>query len=262
VKEDLKNLQGTWRVSALEVDGQTMSAAALGGAQITVKGDRFISTGMGAAYEGAIELDGSVKPKAMDLKFDTGPEKGNTNAGIYELSGDTWRICLNTRGRKRPEKFAAPPGTGIAVEVLERGAATVKPAEIIPPELENVRLEPAPELAGEWIMVSGSLDGHPLDKRLVKIGRRIVAGNDMTVMFGSDVHSKAKYTVDRSKTPAAIDIYNTAGGSAGKLQYGIYVVDGKTLKLAIAAPGRDRPDDFQSAIGDGRTVVVWTAAAK
>lgn len=261
MNEDLKQLQGTWRIATLEIEGQTMSAASLGGAQITVKGERFISTGMGAAYEGKIEIDASSNPKALDLKFDTGPEKGNTNAGIYELNGDTWRLCLNTRGKKRPEKFAAVPGTGIAVEVLQRGAAT-NVAEVAPPELDNVRFEPAPELAGEWSMVSGSLDGHALDKRMVKSGRRVVNGSDMTVMFGSNLHSKAKYTVDRSQTPAAIDIYNTAGGNAGTVQYGIYQLEGKLLKLSIAAPGRDRPADFTSSQGDGRTVVVWTAAGR
>ena len=62
--------------------------------------------------------------------------------------------------------------------------------------------------------------------------------------------------------PIAIDVYNTAGASAGKLQYGIYELDGKLLRLSLAAAGRERPNDFSSTLGDGRTVVVWTPAVK
>jgi hypothetical protein len=59
----------------------------------------------------------------------------------------------------------------------------------------------------------------------------------------------------------AIDFYNTEGTNAGKIQYGICEADGKTLRLSIAAVGRERPMDFSSTSGDGRTVVVWTQNA-
>lgn len=106
-------------------------------------------------------------------------------------------------------------------------------------------------------MVSGSRDGIPLDESLVRSGRRIVAGCEMSVIFGYDVHSKAKYTVDRSGMPAAIDIHDKSGMHARKIQRGIYEVTGKTLRISIAGVGRERPRDFSSNPGDGRTVVVW-----
>ena len=261
MKQDIERLQGTWKIVSLEMDGKTISGAALGGAQLTIQDDHFTSTGMGAVYEGTMEVDTTASPKAFNLKFTTGPEKGNTNFGIYELDGEKWRICLNTRGTTRPQRFAAEPGTGIAVEVLQRGAAAAEaPADQF--RLENVHFEPAPELAGEWSMVSGAFDGHPLDKNFVRMGKRVVKGSEMTVTFGREVYSKAKYTVDRSKTPVAIDIYNTEGANAGKLQYGIYEVNGNMLKLSLAAAGRGRPRDFTSTPGDGRTVVVWTLPVK
>lgn len=107
-------------------------------------------------------------------------------------------------------------------------------------------------------MVSGSFDGIPLDQSLVESARRIVEGCEMTVIFGEDAHSKAKYTIDRSTTPTAIDIHNKAGMHARKIQRGIYEVTGKTLRISIAGIGRDRPRDFSSNPGDGRAVVVWT----
>jgi uncharacterized protein (TIGR03067 family) len=89
---------------------------------MTIQGNRFTSTGMGAVYEGTIEVDATTIPKAFNLNFIAGPERGNTNFGIYELDGDNWRICLNTRGTSRPRTFVAEPETGIALEVLKRSA--------------------------------------------------------------------------------------------------------------------------------------------
>src|SRR5262249_26784495 len=104
-------------------------------------------------------------------------------------------------------------------------------------------------------------DGHALDNNTVTVAKRAVDGNEMTVTFGREVYSNANYAVDRSKTPIAIDIYNTQGANAGKVQYGIYELNGNTLKMCIAAAGQDRPSDFTSARGDGRTFVVWARRA-
>ena len=89
MKTDIETLQGVWDVVSLEMDGHTLSATAIGGANIAIQGGHFTSTGMGAVYEGTIEVDASAIPRSFDLNFTTGPEKGNTNLGIYELGGDT-----------------------------------------------------------------------------------------------------------------------------------------------------------------------------
>lgn len=175
MKEDIARLQGTWMIVSLEMEGHAVSPGMLAGARIAVQGDRFASTGMGAEYEGTIEIDPSPTPRTFNLKFLTGPEKGNTSFGIYEVDGDTWRICLTTRGNERPKKFAAEPGTGYALETLKRETGTADRAarrSATAPDLANVRFEPVPELAGEWSMVSATLDGQQLDRNLVKSGKR------------------------------------------------------------------------------------------
>src|ERR1035441_4910465 len=120
MERDLEMLQGTWTIVHLEMDGRKMSG---GAARIVVRGNRFTTIAMGAAYEGTVVVHQTTAPKSFELHFEQGPEKGNTNLGIYELDGDTWRICLATRGSERPNEFAAPPGTGIAMETLQRGTA-------------------------------------------------------------------------------------------------------------------------------------------
>ena len=120
MKPDLEKLQGVWTIVSLEMDGKAVPASAIGKARITIEGDRFVSSGMGATYEGKVEIDESATPRTFDVKFDAGPEKGNTSYAIYELDGDTWRLCLTTRGSTRPKKFATEPGTGVALEILKR----------------------------------------------------------------------------------------------------------------------------------------------
>jgi uncharacterized protein (TIGR03067 family) len=232
VAKDIDQLQGTWKVVSLEMDGRSLAESG----SISIKGKTFASSGMGAAYEGTVKLNQSAVPKTFDLKFTTGPEKGNTNRGIYELNGDVWKICLATRGSTRPKEFAAPPGTGIVVEVLKRGEEEQEAEPDKKDWIGDLGYEPASELEGEWAMVSGTFDGMPIDERLVSTGKRIVEGCDMTVLFGKDVYSKGKYTVDRSLTPTGIDMH-----VARKVQRGIYDVKGKILRLSIAGAGQQRP---------------------
>jgi uncharacterized protein (TIGR03067 family) len=263
VRQDLDLLQGSWSVTALEVEGLKMPAATLAEARIVVKGNRFTSTGMGAVYKGTLELDASKSPRQLNMKFDAGPEKGNTNPGIYELHGDRWRICLATRGDVRPSSFASVPGSGFALETLTRGDAPApakakarasrKPAPATPSSAST-------EFEGEWRMIYASIDGHPMDESLVKWVKRVTQGNHTTVYAGPQVMMKVDFTSDPSKSPKAIDYVNTAGSNKGKTQYGIYEFEGDILKLCVSAPGAARPTRFQSAQGDRSMLTVWKRA--
>ena len=70
---DLERLQGSWRVTALEVDGQPMTAEMLAGSSVAVKGKHFTGVGMGAKYKGVLVLDATDSPHRIDMKFDAGP---------------------------------------------------------------------------------------------------------------------------------------------------------------------------------------------
>ncbi len=254
--QDLERLQGTWNVVSLEMDGQKMSG---GGARIVVRGNRFTTSAMGAAYEGTVTVHQTTAPKGFDLRFEQGPEKGNTNFGIYELDGDTWKICLATRGSERPKEFAAPRGKEIALETLQRQtSADAVDAPVAADAPASPAGDSAAELAGEWVPLSLVRDGQPLDKGMLKYGRRTATANEVAVKFGPQVVLKAKYAVDRSRTPMTMD-YVLADG---RMQHGIWALEGKRLTTCFGAPGQARPGEFASATGDGRTLTVWTPALK
>jgi uncharacterized protein (TIGR03067 family) len=256
MERDLEMLQGTWTIVHLEMDGRKMSG---GAARIVVRGNRFTTIAMGAAYEGTVVVHQTTAPKSFELHFEQGPEKGNTNLGIYELDGDTWRICLATRGSERPNEFAAPPGTGIALETLHRGLEADAPVEPVAPDASAAPAGgPAPELAGEWVPLSLVLDGQPFDRAMLKYGKRIATANEVTVKFGPQVVLQAQYSVDRSCTPMTMD-YVLANG---KTQLGIWSQEGKRLTTCFGAPGQPRPSQFASTPGDGRTLTVWTPGGK
>ena len=253
---DLDGLQGTWNIVSLEMDGQTMPGA---GARIVVRGDRFTTIAMGATYEGTVAVHQTTAPKSFDLHFEVGPEKGNTNLGIYELDGDRWKICLTTRGSERPREFAAPPGTGIALEILQRGLVPDAPANPDSPGSQgSPAVDSAAELSGVWTPLSLVRDGQALPPSMLKHGKRTATANQVTVQFGPQVVLKAGYSVDRSCNPMTMD-YLLADG---KTQYGIWALEGRRLTTCFGAPGTARPSEFASTPGDGRTLTVWTPAGK
>jgi uncharacterized protein (TIGR03067 family) len=248
---DLDLLHGTWTVGELEVDGQ--SASVPPDARVVIKGSRFSSLGMGAVYEGTLELDASAKPARIDMKFDKGPEKGNTNLGIYQLDGDSWKLCLATRGTVRPATFASAPGSGIAVETLVRGGKVPKARKVKIPAPSG----PATPFEGEWPMLSGVMDGKAMDASAVQWVKRVTRGNQTTVVAGPQTMMQVEFTFDSSTSPCSIDYLNLYGPNKGKRQQGIYRIEGDVLTVCVAPPGAARPGEFVSVAGDGRTLTAW-----
>ncbi len=119
MNDHLSRLQGKWRVTALEVNGAEAPRDQLASNSITIKGTRFTATGPGSFYEGEMSIDPAAQPKRLSVAMEKGPELRVLNA-IYEINGDTLRICLNVNGRPAPKAFATKPGDECALETLVR----------------------------------------------------------------------------------------------------------------------------------------------
>lgn len=256
---DLEHLQGAWTIASLEVDGQTQPAPAA--ARIEIKDERFTTLGMGAVYSGRIKLSAEHTPHHLDLHFDSGPEAGNVNHGIYEITRGGWKLCLATRGDARPKEFATQPGSGHALELLTPAPKPAKAAKNSAETSEPAAApSPATEIEGEWQMLSGVLNGAAMDDATISWVRRSNHANITTVTAGPQTMLKAEFTLDPSHSPAHIDYVIIAGPQKGKPQAGIYRFDGKSLQIRMGAPGAGRPDEFASLKGDGRALTVWKKA--
>ena len=117
--DHLAELQGKWRVIGLEVEGKTIPQEQIASSSITITGTRFMATGPGSLYEGEMTIDAAALPRRLSVAMEKGPEL-RTNHAIYEIKGDTLRICLNVNGEPAPRAFATRPGEPVALETLVR----------------------------------------------------------------------------------------------------------------------------------------------
>lgn len=88
-------LQGNWAVASF--NGEPIPAEAE--AFLVFTGDKYEQwTGSNVDERGTIKLDTSKKPMAIDLIIVEGGDAGQTQLGVFELSGDTLNITLTTPG--------------------------------------------------------------------------------------------------------------------------------------------------------------------
>jgi uncharacterized protein (TIGR03067 family) len=122
VAKDLQAIKGTWRLICREVDGRKDSEEEIkdtigtgdGLGKFSVRqGDKLIG-------EGTVKLDPTKKPKTMDVAYSEGRHKGERRLGIYEIEGDTFRICVAKPGDERPTDFSANTGSGRILIVYQR----------------------------------------------------------------------------------------------------------------------------------------------
>ena len=70
--------------------------------------------------KGTYTLDSTTDPKGMPVTGTDGPNKGKTFPAIYELHGDTLRICYDLSGQKRPTEFKSTAGTKLYLVTYAR----------------------------------------------------------------------------------------------------------------------------------------------
>jgi uncharacterized protein (TIGR03067 family) len=118
------------------------------------------------------------------------------------------------------------------------------------------------QLEGRWSMVSGEANGLSMPTETVKEGKRVAKDGETVITIGGQVYFKAKFRIDPTKSPKAIDYMMTEGPTKGKTHLGIYELDGDTVKFCFAAPGKDRPTEFTAKEGSRRTLSVWKRDTK
>ena len=119
--DERKLLQGTWVPVAAELSENPLDEATLKTMKLVVEEDKYaITVGKSPFDKGTTSIDPAAKPKTMDIVGTEGPNKGKTFLAIYELNGDTLRICYDLTGKARPTEFKTRKGELLFLATYKR----------------------------------------------------------------------------------------------------------------------------------------------
>jgi len=118
---DLERLQGSWVMVAMESDGQEVPAEDFKDWKAVYEGNRVtLRAGDRVRRRGIITLDPARKPKAINTWDQDGPYEDQTVPGIYQLDGETLKLCFARPGAERPKEFTTKAGPGVVSCVYRR----------------------------------------------------------------------------------------------------------------------------------------------
>jgi uncharacterized protein (TIGR03067 family) len=118
--DDRERIVGVWTLASIETAGLSISGERVEQCHWALTGREYLSTSHAAPVAGTYALDPATTPKRIDTTPTTGPMKRRAFAGIYELDGDTLRVCLSDDGGPRPTGFPDTPAKGQSVAVYKR----------------------------------------------------------------------------------------------------------------------------------------------
>jgi uncharacterized protein (TIGR03067 family) len=118
--DDAKSLQGAWTPINAELGGNPVPDAVLKAITLKLDNGKYEASVAGQPDKGTYTLDSANKPKGMTVNGTEGPNRGKSFPAIYELGGDTLRICYDLSGTKRPAEFKSTAGTKLYVVTYTR----------------------------------------------------------------------------------------------------------------------------------------------
>lgn len=122
VSKDRKRIEGTWRVTALDVNGNRANEADAN--KLTVvngsDGSWILFSDGKEISRGTTTFNPTRKPKTIDIMATDGDGKGGTYLGIYDLGNKTRTLCFAPLGKERPTEFVSNTGSELILVVFER----------------------------------------------------------------------------------------------------------------------------------------------
>jgi uncharacterized protein (TIGR03067 family) len=119
---DREKLQGTWRVSLANRNGE--DADYLTGLRLVFLNDRFLIQGEkgDVLFRGRYQVNASADPPHIDFVHQRDALHGTTWKGAYRITRNCLRICDNAHaaGGARPSERQALPGLGKLLIILRR----------------------------------------------------------------------------------------------------------------------------------------------
>lgn len=121
VKKELAAIEGEWYMAGGERDGRALPRNLVSNARRICKGNETTVLVNGQLFMKAkFTVDPAKQPKSLDYEVTEGRNQGTKQLGIYELDGDTMKICLADPGAERPMDFVTRGKRGYTVGVWKR----------------------------------------------------------------------------------------------------------------------------------------------
>lgn len=122
IQKDRKLMAGTWRVLSIERDGKKTTAEQLEKTRsiISADGTAMVQREGKTIIKGNFKIDPTKKPKQSEATYTQGDLAGKTVLGIYEVDGDSMRICYAIPGKDRPTEFSSKEGSGHVLITYKR----------------------------------------------------------------------------------------------------------------------------------------------
>jgi uncharacterized protein (TIGR03067 family) len=124
IRKDYERLSGTFQLVSGVIDGKPVPEDIRKETKLVTDMNKFtVSAGgqAGTSGAGTFMIDPTKSPKTVDSLQTTGPDKGKTLLGIYEIIDDNHkRACWAPAGRPRPTAFTSEPGSAHILQVWER----------------------------------------------------------------------------------------------------------------------------------------------
>jgi uncharacterized protein (TIGR03067 family) len=120
-KQDLAKFQGNWTLISAERDGKKTPEVEAKKLKLTIHGNKFVLRKDSVVIsEGTMTLDPTKRPKEVDERITTGPNKGKVFSAIYEIDDEQHRICFAAAGKERPTAFSSTSGSGRLLQLWRR----------------------------------------------------------------------------------------------------------------------------------------------
>ncbi len=113
-------MEGTWKVESAEAGGKPVESEELKAIIVKITGERYELTSKDKVDAGTLKLDETKKPKTMDATDTEGDDSGKVVKAIYELTGDTLKVCYALDGGERPTEFATKEGSSVLMLTYKR----------------------------------------------------------------------------------------------------------------------------------------------
>jgi uncharacterized protein (TIGR03067 family) len=124
-KKELEKLQGTWEIIEIVNGGRAVPPEEVKGGQVVFNGDAM------TLKEGRddkdprtfrVKLDLSQNPKAIDTTALNREYKGSVSPAIYQLDGDTLKLCgpNDPDTKERPRALKSEEGSNVLLLTLKR----------------------------------------------------------------------------------------------------------------------------------------------